>query len=154
MIAQRYGIDAVVGDVEELAVADDVDAVVVAIPPAALVDVIPRICTRGKPVLSEKPLGVNAAQARALFDAATESQVVHALGHQRRYDPVHRRVRDLVAEGLIGAPLLIAVQVMTDFGRTAPGSPDRHWTRQREPGGRPAAAGPLPLPRPTAFHPR
>lgn len=134
-IARRHGIERVEPDIEALAGAADVDAVAVAIPPAALVDVIPIACAHGKSILCEKPLGVDAEHARALLDAATEAGVVHALCHQRRYDPVHRRVRDLVAHGFVGAPMLVAVQVMTDWGTDAPATPARQWTRQRRPGG-------------------
>ncbi len=131
-VAQQHGIERVYEDFEALIASDDVDAVDVVTPPGAMPEIVLAGCAHAKPILCEKPLGANEAQARAMWEAASNAGITHALCHQRRYDPVHRYVRSLVAEGFIGSPLLVAVQVMTDFGRgKGPGG----WVRESEMGG-------------------
>jgi predicted dehydrogenase len=56
----------------------------------------------GKPVLCEKPLGLNAAEARAMLDAAERAGVTHACGFNYRYVPALRLGRDLVRSGKLG----------------------------------------------------
>lgn len=50
----------------------------------------------------DKPLGTNAAEARAMLLAAERARVKHAYATTSRYDPVFAYVRTLLAEGLIG----------------------------------------------------
>ncbi|MFD4247720.1 Gfo/Idh/MocA family protein [Streptomyces sp. NPDC058525] len=133
-VAQRYGIGRVLDDPGALVGSADVDAVLIAVPPNVLTEIVPLVCTHRKPVLCEKPLGVTADEARSFLTAANEAGIVHALCHQRRYDPVHRYVRDLVGQGFVGVPRVVTVQVMTDFGRGPTGA-GREWTRRRESGG-------------------
>ena len=120
-VAGAHGIERVHEDVEALVASEDVDAVDVVVPPGEVLEIVQAACAHAKPVMCEKPLGVDAGQARAMLDAATAAGVAHALCHQRRYDPVHRYVRDLVGEGFVGAPRLVDVRVMTDFGAGAAG---------------------------------
>lgn len=131
-IARRHGIGRVYEDHEELIASDEVDAVDVVTPPGAMLEVVQAACEHAKPILCEKPLGADEAQARAMSQAASKAGVVHALCHQRRYDPVHRRVRDLVDQGYVGTPLLVTVQVMTDFAR---GMDRAGWVRESDRGG-------------------
>ena len=53
----------------------------------------------GKPVLCEKPLGVNASEARAMLEAAKRARVTSACGFNYRYMPAVRLMRELVHSG-------------------------------------------------------
>jgi predicted dehydrogenase len=57
---------------------------------------------RGKAVLCEKPLGVDAREARAMLDAAERAGATHACGFNYRYVPAMRLARDLVRTGRLG----------------------------------------------------
>lgn len=50
----------------------------------------------------DKPLGTNAAEARAMLLAAERARVKHAYAATSRYDPAFAYTRALLAEGLIG----------------------------------------------------
>src|SRR5258705_3097918 len=56
----------------------------------------------GKHVISDKPLAMNAADARRLLDAATEAGVVHAVTFNYRGNPLVQQAREMIAGGELG----------------------------------------------------
>ncbi len=97
-----------VGSVEEVFGADDTDAVLIASPDRfhaqQLLDGLPA----GKPVLCEKPLAVDEAQALAVLDAevALGKRVVQ-LGFMRRFDPGYATLKAELGPQGIGDPLIV-----------------------------------------------
>ena len=63
----------------------------------------------GKHVLCEKPLALTLANAREMVDACQRAGVVMATNHHLRNAGLHRRMRDLVADGSIGRILAVRV---------------------------------------------
>jgi predicted dehydrogenase len=57
----------------------------------------------GKHIISEKPLASSAAEAHALWNAAVEADVVHAVTFNYRGNPLVQQARAMVAAGDIGA---------------------------------------------------
>jgi myo-inositol 2-dehydrogenase/D-chiro-inositol 1-dehydrogenase len=93
---------------EELIASPDVDAVVVTSwGPTHEAYVLAGI-TAGKPVFCEKPLASTADACSRIIEAevATGRRMVQ-VGFMRRYDAQYRAVREVVASGSIGAPLLM-----------------------------------------------
>ncbi|HEX4361106.1 MAG TPA: Gfo/Idh/MocA family oxidoreductase [Pseudonocardia sp.] len=93
---------------EELIASPDVDAVVVTSwGPTHEAYVLAGIAA-GKPVFCEKPLASTADACSRIIDAevATGRRLVQ-VGFMRRYDAQYRAVREVVAGGSIGAPLLM-----------------------------------------------
>jgi predicted dehydrogenase len=60
-----------------------------------------------KHVFCEKPLALHRADAARMFDACREAGVVLAVGHNRRFWPSMRALRDIVAGGELGTILHI-----------------------------------------------
>jgi predicted dehydrogenase len=58
-----------------------------------------------KQVFCEKPLVLRRADATSMFQACRETGVVLAVGHNRRFWPSMRALRDIVASGQLGAIL-------------------------------------------------
>lgn len=58
-------------------------------------------------ILSEKPMGRDMEEARALFDAAEENDVRLAVHHQLRFCPSYCAVRQAVQDGAIGSPVML-----------------------------------------------
>ncbi len=56
----------------------------------------------GKHVITEKPMCITAQEATAMIDAASKSQVMLSVFHNRRWDGDYMALRKLVAEGMIG----------------------------------------------------
>ena len=61
----------------------------------------------GKPVFCEKPLATTAAACKRILDAevAWGKRLVQ-VGFMRRYDAGYRLLKEVVTEGVIGAPLI------------------------------------------------
>lgn len=100
--AEEYGIPQVYSSYEAMAAADTVDAVYIATPhpfhlPCALL-----YLKAGKHVLCEKPLCVNAAEAKALKACAEENGVFLMEAMWTRFLPAVQEAKRLAEEGLIG----------------------------------------------------
>jgi predicted dehydrogenase len=69
----------------------------------------------GKPVLCEKPLGRDAAEAQRMLEAAEAAGVTHACGFNYRYVPAVRLARQLVSSGRLGALRHFRALYLQDF---------------------------------------
>jgi predicted dehydrogenase len=101
--AQRLGIPRWTGDWRELARDPEIDVVAVSVPPTVQVPILQAAIAAGKHVFAEKPLAMNAAEARAIVEAARAAGVVGALDFEFRELSAWQRVRALLAEGAIGS---------------------------------------------------
>jgi predicted dehydrogenase len=100
--ADRFGVRRAHGSYERLVADPDVDVVYVATPhnlhrPHALLAI-----EAGKHVLVEKPIGINAAQAREIGDAAARRGVFCAEAFWTFFLPRFDVVRQLLADGVLG----------------------------------------------------
>lgn len=75
-----------------------VDAVTIAVPTTAHVDVALAFVSRGVPVLVEKPIASSVAEADRLLRAAAERGACVATGHTERFNPAVAAAWPLVAE--------------------------------------------------------
>ncbi len=100
-VAARHGA-AVVPDIDA-ALGTDVDAVLIASSTDTHVDLIIAAAGAGKAVLCEKPIDLSLERVDRCWREVRDTGVPIQIGFNRRYDPTHRRVRDLAAGGAIGA---------------------------------------------------
>jgi predicted dehydrogenase len=89
--------------VEDLLALRDVGAVVVATPNYLHGEIVLAALAAGKHVLCEKPLALNAADARAMVRAAESSGLVHMTAFTYRFAPALQYMRRLVEAGELGA---------------------------------------------------
>ena len=99
-VAGRHGAAAV--DVDS-ALAADIDAVLIASSTDTHVALITAAAGAGKAVLCEKPIDLSLERVEQCWQAVRDAGVPIQIGFNRRYDPTHRRVRDLAAGGAVGA---------------------------------------------------
>lgn len=85
-------------DYHELLSRDVVDAVSVVVPTVAHLDVAGAFLHAEIPVLVEKPLAANAAQARALVDLAAKHDVLLQVGHIERFNPAFQAARSRIRQ--------------------------------------------------------
>jgi myo-inositol 2-dehydrogenase / D-chiro-inositol 1-dehydrogenase len=86
----------------------DVDAVVVASWGGSHEEYVVASIAAGKPVFCEKPLADTAAACRRIVDAeVTAGRRLVQVGFMRRYDPAYRAMKEVVASGVIGTPLMM-----------------------------------------------
>jgi predicted dehydrogenase len=93
-IAAKYGSQPFMHAAEVL---DRVDAVSVAVPTVAHLEVARPFLERGIPVLVEKPLAASLADADVLIDLAARHRTVLATGHTERFNPAVEAALPLVA---------------------------------------------------------
>lgn len=99
--AERWGGRAL-ADLDTLLADPAVDAVYIATPHSAHADVAAASLRAGKPVLCEKPLAANAAQAQALVTLARERGVFLMEAMWTRYLPALRTAETWLQQGRIG----------------------------------------------------
>jgi predicted dehydrogenase len=83
-----------------------VDAVTVATPPHSHAEITLAAIRSGKHVICEKPLARDAAEARAMFEAAENAGIVHLMGCEFRWDTGQALLAGTVQSGAIGEPRL------------------------------------------------
>ena len=82
----------------------DVNAVVIAVPNLLHREILLATIAAGKPVLCEKPTGVNAADAAAMKQAVDSAKTLVMFGMQYRNNVRPRKIAELIAAGEIGKP--------------------------------------------------
>ena len=91
-------------DVANLCDRPDLDLVSVHSPPYLHVSHVRRALVAGHAVLCDKPFGVNAGEAEALFGAAEAAECTHLVNFEFRCHPVRELVREMVRDGAVGRP--------------------------------------------------
>jgi predicted dehydrogenase len=84
-----------------------VQAVVLCTPQALHTEQVVAAARAGRHVFCEKPLAMTRADAERSVAACREAGVVLGVGHERRWEPAMRRLRELVRERRLGTPLHI-----------------------------------------------
>jgi predicted dehydrogenase len=97
-----FGFARSAGNWREVVEADDVDVVAVSTPVEAHAEAVASALRAGKPVLCEKPLGVDSEEAHDLFELAEDTGVTHAVGFNYRYVPAVALAYELVQSGRLG----------------------------------------------------
>jgi len=87
-----------------------VDAVVICTPADTHVDLIEMSVKHRVPVLCEKPIAMNLAEADKAVAIVAEGDVAVQIGFNRRFDTGYRTARDLVADGSLGDVTLVVGQ--------------------------------------------
>ena len=108
------------GTYAELASSGAVDAVYVATPHSAHLEHAALALRQGKAVLCEKPLAVNASEARAMCGIARRHGALLMEAMWSRFLPATRQAAGWLKKGAIGEPRRLACA----FGFTAPFNPD------------------------------
>lgn len=70
---------------------------------------------RGKHVISDKPLALNAADAQTMVNAAREAGVINALTFNYRYNPLIQQARVMVSRGDVGPVHYVHGQYLQDW---------------------------------------
>jgi len=112
---RRHGFARAYGDWRELVADPDVDVVSVTAPNALHREIGVALAQAGKHLWIEKPVGLGAADARAVADAVRAARVRGVVGFNYRAVPAVAHLRHLVRSGAVGAPAHARVQLLTDY---------------------------------------
>ena len=108
--AREHDIPHVFSSAEELCASPKIDAVFVVSPDALHLPHVLMAAQHGKPVLCEKPLAMNAAEVEKMLFATRATGVVLGVAQNMRYNESVQLMREWIAEGRIGQPLLAQSQ--------------------------------------------
>jgi predicted dehydrogenase len=93
---------------------------------------------KGKHVVSDKPLAMTAAEAKALLDQATKAGIVHAVTFNYRGNPLVQQARLAITRGDIGAPHFVHGFYLQDWLIK---DSDYSWRLEPDKGGASSALG-------------
>jgi predicted dehydrogenase len=100
-LAAQFGISRVAEDVAS--VINEIDAAIVAVPPALHYPICMELLSRGVHVLCEKPLADSAEKGADMVCQAARHGAILCVNHTRRLYPAYATIRRLVDDGALGA---------------------------------------------------
>jgi predicted dehydrogenase len=131
--AGRYGFAVATRDWRDVAADPGVEAVSVAAPNFLHREIGVAMAEAGKHLWIEKPVGLTAADARAVADAAAKAAVQTTVGFNYRNAPAVAAARELIASGQIGAVTHVRIRLLSDYAASPEGA--LTWRYERERGG-------------------
>src|SRR5205085_7372133 len=93
---------------------------------------------RGKHVISDKPLAMSPGEARQLWDAARQADVVHAVTFNYRGNPLVQQAHEMIAGGELGRVHFVHGAYLQDWLLQ---ETDFSWRLEPEKGGSTSAIG-------------
>jgi predicted dehydrogenase len=134
--AARHGAARSYADWRELLRDTEIDAVYIATPVRLHAEQAVAAAEAGKHVLCEKPMALDVAECERMVAAARDHRVRLGVAYYRHHYPVVARLRDLIASGAIGRPVLAQAEAFEPFD--VPVDHPRSWfLRKAESGGGP-----------------
>ena len=101
-VAEQYGAE--IRDLDAIAAADDIDAVIICTPTDLHAQQIEQFARAGKAVFCEKPIDLDSARVRACLDVVNKTGATLMVGFNRRFDPHFMGVKAAIDTGRIGMP--------------------------------------------------
>ena len=136
--AERHGAKRWHADWRDVLKDAEVDAVYLATPVHLHAEQAVAAAESGKHVLCEKPIALDVASGERMVAAARAHGVRLGVAYYRHHYPVVARLRELLASGEIGEPVLAQVQAFEPFD-PGPDHPRAWLMRRSESGGGPMA---------------
>ena len=124
--AKQYNIPLAFDSAEAMCRSQEVDAVLVTTPNALHLRDVLLALSAGKPVLVEKPMGMNAGECRQMVEAAKKAKLLLGVAQVFRFENSTARLRDHVAAGDVGR-VIFARSEFSYLGRAHA----RKWINER-----------------------
>lgn len=107
--AARFNVPMVVSDYHEILNNPDIEAVVICSPTNTHAQIIQEAAAAGKHIFCEKPIDHDLSKVDQALKAVEKEGVKLMVGFNRRFDPNFRKVREMIAQGKIGAPHILHI---------------------------------------------
>ncbi|MFF9238956.1 Gfo/Idh/MocA family protein [Streptomyces sp. NPDC014801] len=131
--AAQFGFASTTRDWRDLAADPRVEAVSVTAPNFLHREVGVALAEAGKHLWIEKPVGLNAEDARAVADAVARAGVQGAVGFNYRNAPAVEAARELLTSGELGTVTHVRIRLFSDYAAHPEGA--LTWRYERERGG-------------------
>src|SRR6266496_1203975 len=139
-VAREFDIPHVESDWRELIARDDVDLVSIVTPVGTHCEMTLAALERGKAVLCEKPMAIDADEAKRMTERAREAGVLALIDHELRFLSGRVKLRELLAEGEIGNVRHAKLTFRSD-SRADTNRPWNWWSDKKQGGGTLGAIG-------------
>jgi len=139
-VAREFGIPNVESDWRSLVARDDIDLVSIVTPVVTHCEMALAAIGHDKAVLCEKPMAMNAEEAKRMTDAARDAGVLALIDHELRFLPGRLKMRELLQRGEIGKVKHASVIFRAD-SRADPNRPWNWWSDKTQGGGALGAIG-------------
>ena len=123
MTARDFGIAHFTGDWRETVEREDVDLICITTPPVYHREMSLFALENGRHVLCEKPMAMNADEAKEMTEKAAEKNVLALIDHELRFLSGRRKAREIIQNGEIG----VIRHAKYNFRAPHRGSPDAPW---------------------------
>jgi myo-inositol 2-dehydrogenase/D-chiro-inositol 1-dehydrogenase len=107
--AADFGISSALKDHRAILDNDEVEAVIICSSTDTHAQFIEEAAAVGKRIFCEKPIDLNLNRIDRALEAVERAGAKLQIGFNRRFDPSFKRVREMVANGEIGAPHLVHI---------------------------------------------
>ncbi|GGJ02352.1 oxidoreductase [Alicyclobacillus cellulosilyticus] len=101
-LAADFQVRKVYASAAELLADPDVDAVIICVPNKYHAQLAVEALQAGKHVVLEKPMAINATEAKKVVEAQRAADRLLMVPHQMRWEPVVEQVKEQVAKGALG----------------------------------------------------
>ena len=139
-VAREFDIENVESDWRRLVDRYDVDLVSIVTPVVTHCEMTLAALKRGKAVLCEKPMAMNAAEALRMTESAREAGVMALIDHELRFLPGRIKLRELIQQGDIGKVRHAKLTFRSD-SRADANRPWNWWSDKTQGGGALGAIG-------------
>jgi predicted dehydrogenase len=139
-VARDFDIDHVADDWRALVAREDIDLVSIVTPVVTHCEMTLALLDRGKAVLCEKPMAMNAGEALRMTERARETGMLALIDHELRFLPGRVKLRELVRRGDIGKVRHAKLTFRSD-SRADPSRPWNWWSDAKQGGGALGAIG-------------
>src|SRR5713101_8764622 len=139
-VAREFAIDHVEDDWRALVARDDIDLVSIVTPVVTHCEMTLAALDAGKAVLCEKPMAINAGEARRMTDRAREAGVLALIDHELRFLPGRIKMRELLHRAEIGKVRHVKLSFRSD-SRADVDRPWNWWSDKTQGGGALGAIG-------------
>jgi predicted dehydrogenase len=116
-VAASWSIPNVYKDWASMLDSGEIDAVIIAAPNETHYEVTMAALERGLPVLCEKPLGMNVAEAHEMADAARRRDAITMVPFTYRNMPTNQFVKQLIEDGYVGTPYHLNMRYFAGYAR-------------------------------------
>jgi predicted dehydrogenase len=112
-VAEQYGIPRCHATVAQLLADEDIEVLDIAVPPDVQPSVIRSAVDHGhlRGILAQKPLAMSYREAKECVEICRQRGITLAVNQNMRYDQSVRALKDILARGWLGAPVLGTIEM-------------------------------------------
>lgn len=81
---------------------DDIDMIYIAVPPKFHHEIALKVMSAGKHIFCEKPLANTIEEAKEMYEAAVDSNVINGINFPLPYTFAYKRIKEMLAKGELG----------------------------------------------------